>query len=246
MAADPTGCPTGSKPRRTLTITQGFALSLMVHAAAVLPFVLHREPTPPEEPSTLVVQLQGMLADSQADQKVMQETKGTPEQAEADAPTPAASPPPDPPPPEVADEEGTQPPPPPPEAVSKPPATEVKVGTDANDVAGVQEQQIAQTIRDRTERDILSEYVKRLSKKVNANLVYPDDGRQAGLRGAPTVSFGLRLDGQIRPETLKIVASSGHPKLDASALQTVRSVAPFDPPPREMTVAIVLGFGPRP
>jgi len=110
---------------------------------------------------------------------------------------------------------------------------------------GAEERQKAQIIRQDPEEDInlLKGYVKRLTKKVQANLIYPEEGRQAGLHGAATVSFTILGSGQIRPETLKIVASSGQPKLDASALKTVRSSAPFDPPPKEMTVAISVSFG---
>jgi protein TonB len=45
---------------------------------------------------------------------------------------------------------------------------------------------------------------------------------------------------------LKIVESSGQPKLDASALKTIRASAPFAPPPKEMTVAIAVAFGRKP
>lgn len=53
----------------------------------------------------------------------------------------------------------------------------------------------------------------------------------------------LAADGQIRPDTLRIAASSGQPKLDASALATVRVCAPFAPPSREMTITLVVGYG---
>jgi protein TonB len=78
---------------------------------------------------------------------------------------------------------------------------------------------------------------------VQAHLVYPDDGRRAGLQGTATVSFAVLRNGQIRPETLKIVTSSGQPRLDASALKTIRASIPFDPAPKEMTVAIAVDFG---
>jgi periplasmic protein TonB len=85
--------------------------------------------------------------------------------------------------------------------------------------------------------------VKLLSKKVQANLVYPDEARQAGLHGTATVSFAILRTGQIRPETLKVVVSSGQPKLDESALKTIRASIPFDPAPKEMTVAVAVDFG---
>jgi protein TonB len=63
------------------------------------------------------------------------------------------------------------------------------------------------------------------------------------MQGAATVSFTLLANGQIRPDSLKIVESSSQPKLDASALETVRSSVPFESPPKEMTVAIAVVFG---
>ena len=107
---------------------------------------------------------------------------------------------------------------------------------------------MAQTIKTDPDPEVdrLKDYVKLLTKKVQANLVYPDEGRQAGLQGTATVSFTILGTGQIRPESVKIVASSGRPQLDASALKTIRASVPFDPPPKEMTVAIAVAFGRKP
>jgi protein TonB len=77
---------------------------------------------------------------------------------------------------------------------------------------------------------------------VQANLVYPDEGRRTGLQGTATVSFTILADGRLRTDSLKIVAAAAS-TLDASALQTIRASAPFDPPPREITVKIDVAFG---
>jgi len=53
---------------------------------------------------------------------------------------------------------------------------------------------------------------------------------------------GAVASGQIRPESLKVVSSSGQATLDASAMQTIRSSVPFDAPPKEMTIAIAVAF----
>jgi TonB family protein len=52
-----------------------------------------------------------------------------------------------------------------------------------------------------------------------------------------TVSFVIQSNGGVRPDTLKVVKSSGQPVLDDGALNTIRAGAPF-PPPREMEVTI--------
>jgi protein TonB len=238
----------GGRPR--FTIYHGFAASLALHAAVALPFVLYALAPSPEEPPTLVVELQGVVAENQSEEKVLQETKGeakpdTPDvEKPAQAPPATTAPPDDPPPDETKDEnEGMQPPP---KAEANPLAAKAQSGNaGANNISGVEERQNAQTIKTEREEEIdrLNRYVKLLTKKVMVNLVYPDEGRQARLQGAATVSFTILPSGQIRPESVKIITSSGQPKLDASALKTVRASVPFDPPPKEMTIAIGVAFG---
>ncbi len=89
---------------------------------------------------------------------------------------------------------------------------------------GTTEKQAAQTIKTEspTEAELLREYAKQLSKKVRANLVNPGSGHAS----SATVSFFILSDGHIRPDSLKIVASSGQYKVDASALQTIRASVP--------------------
>lgn len=235
------------------TIYHGFAASLALHSAIGLPFVVHALASPPEEPPSLVIELQGVVAENQTEQKLLQETKENAQRDEAnkakpekafDAPTAPSEDQ-----SEDAIENEKEASMPPPEAATNPPAAEVQAGAAGlNNVSGAEERQKAQMLRmDRdAELDRLKDYIKLLTKKVQANLVYPNEGRQAGLQGAATVSFTILHSGQIRPETLKIIASSGQPKLDASALKTVRASAPFDPPPKEMTVAIAVAFGRKP
>jgi periplasmic protein TonB len=235
--------------RSRFTIHHGFAVSLALHAALVLPFVLYALAAPPEEPASLVVELQGVVADSQSEEKIVQETKGEAKRDQQDAAEQAQSPAATPPPPDdqptdVKEDETEAPPPPPDPQASRPGAAARSGVAGANDISGVAERQNAQTIKERDEEiDRLNRYVKLLTKKVMVNLVYPDEGRRGRLQGAATVSFTILPSGEIRPESLKIVASSGQPKLDESALKTVRSSVPFDPPPQEMTVAIAVAFG---
>jgi protein TonB len=230
------------------TLWHGLVVSLAFHSALGLPFVLHALAEPPEEPPTLVIELQGALAESQTEQKIQKETKGDaePQKVEtakpAEAPTARATD--DPP---VDDKDASMPSPTPaePKQTLEAPAQARSWGAGSQNVSGAEERQAAQTIKTDRETEIerLREYVKLLSKKVQANLVYPDEGRQAGLQGAATVSFTILPTGQVRTETLKIVASSGQPKLDASALKTIRASTPFDRAPKEMTVAITVAFG---
>jgi periplasmic protein TonB len=235
------------KRRRKFTIYHGFAASLAVHSVLGLPFVVNGLAAPPDEPPMLVIELQGAVADSQTEQKVLEETKGAAKQPEAPTTAPSS----DAQPTDVAANENETPPVPPeptptppvPVVETRPPTTEMKAGTSSNTIPGTEQQQIPQTIRqDPEELDRLKAYVKVLTKKVQANLAYPDEGRHAGLQGTATVSFAILGDGQIRSETLKVIASSGQTALDAGALKTIRASAPFAPPPKEITVAIAVTF----
>jgi protein TonB len=241
----------GETPRGRLrfTLYHGFAASLALHAAVAASFVLHALAPPPEEEPTLVVELQGAVSDTQSEEKTLQETKGEAKPDKAEPPKPVEAPPQPPAPPDeqrmnAEDENG--PATPAPQAAASPPASEAQSGSaGANNISGVEERQSARKIKADREDEIdeINRYGKLLTRKVMSNLVYPDEGRQARLEGAATVSFTILANGQIRPDSLKIRVSSGQPKLDASALKTVRASAPFDPPPRELPVAIAVVFG---
>jgi protein TonB len=230
--------------RRTLkfTIWHGIAASLALHSALAVPFVVNSIVPPPDEPPLLVLDLQGTVADSQLEQKVMQQTKGAEHEEPVAKPEQAAPPVPTPPdgPPEHVAEEGDTPAPPPPspaQAQSSPAAT-TQSGS-ASNIKGAEQQQDAQTIKDpETEKDRVNAYIMVLGKKVRAHLVYPDDGRSA----AAVVAFTILGSGQIRSGSLKIVESSGQSALDASALNTIRASAPFGPPPHELNLAITVDF----
>ncbi len=246
------------KRRLTSAIYQGLAVSLALHFALALPLVLHKRSLPREEPTTLVIDVVGVVADSQTDEKILQERKGEakPEGERTEKP---AETPPDPT-PETAQaterpvDVAAEAPPPPPEPTrapapaeeTSPAVTETKVGpAGVRDGTGGAEQQDARTIK--AERDVetdrLRDYAKQLTKKIQAHLVYPEDARQAGLVGTATVSFTVLPGGQIQAGSLRISVGSGQPKLDASALNTARASVPFDPPPQEMTVGIAVEFG---
>jgi protein TonB len=220
---------------RTLkfTIWHGIAASLALHSAVALPFVVNNLTPPPDDSEVLVVELEGVISDTQLEEKVAQ--------APPDQPQPQPTPPQDEPPPEPQEDEGSKAPEPQPQisALQPPAPPQVRQVQDPDEQ---QKAQILKAERD-LEADRLRKYIKRLTKKVQAHLVYPDEGRGAGLHGNARVAFTLAPSGQIKPGTLAIAESSGQSKLDASALATVRASAPFEPPPNEMNVAFVVGYG---
>jgi periplasmic protein TonB len=226
------------KRRWKFTLYHGFAASLILHSALAMPFVIHAwAAAPDDDDPTLVIDLNGVITDTQTEQKLVQETKGevTPQPT---PPAPAAQ--------AVAAAEQPQPeaeiptPAPSPQTPSPPRPDTKSADAGANNVRGANQQQDAQTIL-QADPARLDAYMKALTKKVESNLVYPDEGRRASAK----VSFVVRSDGQIRPDSLKIIESGGQAVLDASALKTIRACLPFAPPPTEMTLAITVDFGPK-
>ncbi|WOJ89957.1 energy transducer TonB [Methylocapsa polymorpha] len=234
------------------TIYHGLAASAALHSALALPLVLRLPSEAPDEAPTLMIELQGVVADTQSEERILQETKG---QAQEDEPELAESAPAQPPASETqpmpSGVEGAESPtaqPQPEEAptprLAAPKKETPSTAVGSENVKGGAESEKAQTIKlSQEEISRLKEYVKLLTKRVQAHLVYPDEGRRDRLQGTAKVSFRILSNGQISATSLKVVESSGQPELDASALQTVRSSIPFAPPPKEMTVAIAVAFG---
>lgn len=212
----------------TFTIWHGLVASVALHSALAVPFAIHRF-MPPAEDQPLVIELQGMEANRQTEEKVAQQTPEQPQQQ----PQAAPAPPQEAPPPEPEEDAAAKPPQVQPQPPTPPQAQRTPVPL---------EEEKAQTLK--VERDLEAErvrdYVKGLAKKAKANLVYPE-GRTK-LSGSARVSLALTADGHIRPGTLVIAQSSGKPRLDAGALATVRACVPFEPPPREMTVTFDVGY----
>lgn len=228
------------RPASRFTIYHGVALSLALHALLCAPYLLHRLYATEEEASVLVFELDGLVDDEQTDEKVQQDNAGATQETTQNATRAAEAKPVEQ--REQADEGEAN-------AAAIPaqaPSQSKPDPAGSANVTGAQEQQVARTIARRTvsEEDRIRAYLRQLSKRVHERLVYPEEGRRAGLRGVAKVSFRILESGQIREETLKIVSTSGQERLDVSALKTVRSSAPFAAPPREMNVAIDVEFGP--
>jgi protein TonB len=216
------------------------AASFALHLLLASPFVLWALTEDADDSEFLVVELQGDTSDVQVEHKVVRQASAPTPSAEPPAPATTQNPPPrqqveERPPDVVGDvkQDKTEPSPPKPAASTPSPAA-------AMNVPGVDEQQTARTIKVDTpsEADRMRDYVRGLSRKVRANLVNPGNGYASSAK----VSFVILADGQVRPDSLKVVTSSGQAKVDASALQTIRASSPFDRPPREMGISIVVDF----
>lgn len=216
------------------------AASLAIHVAVLLIAAWTLAPVF-DEAETLIVEYSGPEANEQSEATSREQTGGSPG-ARADNPQPR---------PAAQAEENlpsdaamrdAKPLP----ATEQSPTTPAKTAPGPLEVTGADQRQEARRIRPRPESqpDPLREYAKLLTKKVMSRLVYPEAGRRAGLRGDAAVTFTIRPDGALRPDSLRVVSSSGEAKLDESALQTIRASAPFDPPQREITLKITVKYGP--
>lgn len=239
----PSPIPATVRRRARFTIVHGLVVSLALHSAVAGPFAARRFWPRPEEPPILVIDLQNIIEDEQTERKVLEEVKGTadPEKV-VEKPKPVEDkPPPEPPPPEKPPEPAEEPV----VATPTPPPQDVSPGKDKQNVVGTDQNDVARTIKTpQQEQDELSDYVKVLSKKINANIVTLNSGRNA----SAVVAFTLLADGRLRPDSLKVAESSGLRQLDANALQTIRASVPFPPPPPEalvnnqLSVAVIVDF----
>lgn len=225
---------------RRFTFLHGLAASLMLHGAVCVPLLLDVWPAE-EEPQSLVFELDGALSDSQTQETTEQDVKGeAPQEANtaeaarsATEPTPETE---DDPHGEIAQDA--------PRAAAARAEQKQAARAGLENSTGGEERQKAQTIAkpQKTEDDRVTAYVKQLSKRIQSKLIYPSEARAAGLQGWATVSFTISSNGQVVPSSLRIMTGSGQPQLDAGALKTVRAASPFAPPPREMSVAVAVGF----
>jgi len=232
--------------RRRIRLWHGLVASILLHAALVLPFTVtvHRR----QKPHTLVVELQGVIGHRQLEQKTGAEQP----------PQPVA------PPPQAASERREEPPKP--EEKPKPekkkvvrpavplrrvertamsePARPPSVSPPSPPVPSADSGAVqrAETIRAIDDGEALKGYLRELKRKLQNNLVYPDSAKLAGLQGTAVIGFSVMENGAIREDTLRIIKSSGFPDLDLNALSTARSSAPFPPPPKEIAIAIAVGF----
>lgn len=84
------------------------------------------------------------------------------------------------------------------------------------------------------------EYIK---KRVRQYLVYSPQAKRMGIQGMVTVSFTIQQDGRVRD--VAVSKSSGYSLLDESALEAVRSAAPFAAPPEAARVIMPVQFSLR-
>lgn len=79
--------------------------------------------------------------------------------------------------------------------------------------------------------DEMESYLGRLRRTIQDNLIYPPTARRLGLTGQVKVHFLIRPDGTVDLSSLRTNGGTDDDILQRSALDTIRRVAAFPPPP---------------
>ncbi|GFO69268.1 hypothetical protein GMLC_28470 [Geomonas limicola] len=98
--------------------------------------------------------------------------------------------------------------------------------------------------RETAQQRYVKEHFAYIRDLVTRRLAYPPLARRMNWSGKTVVSFIIQEDGSITG--LKVAESSRHTILDQSALDTVRSVAPFPKPPVRAEIVLPVHFALHP
>jgi len=74
-------------------------------------------------------------------------------------------------------------------------------------------------------------YLVTIRKHIQENLVYPPAARRLGLAGQVRLRFTIEGDGRVAGDSLRIVGGSDASLLQNGAIETIRKIAAFPPPP---------------
>ena len=208
---------------KKFTFGHGLAVSLLLHAFFLgLPFALAALP-PVEQVGheKLRVELYGMVSSRQqkerraaAEEPSPTQTAPRPVKVQYQAESPVQAP----------KEEQSAPQPPVPKTAS------------------AAEEQKQQTIKSDEMANRLREYMAKVTKQIQGQLVYPKEVKENGVGGVTTIAFTITPSGDIRDGSLRVRKSSGHAALDASAVKAARAAAPFEAPPFEIDIVVGVVF----
>ncbi len=116
------------------------------------------------------------------------------------------------------------------QALEGSPATEAQhPGDDALKLRGEHRDELYVTADTRASR--LAPYLDAWRRRVEriGTINYPSAAQRTNLDGNPVVEVAIRRDGRLQSATIQ--RSSGHPEIDAAALDILRLASPFDPFP---------------
>ncbi len=86
-------------------------------------------------------------------------------------------------------------------------------------------------------------YLWYVRDRLQENLIYPLVAKKLEIEGTVVVRFIIDKNGNLVPNSIKVVESSGSKILDRQAINTVKASAPFKPPPQgKITIEIPVVF----
>ena len=97
-----------------------------------------------------------------------------------------------------------------------------------------------QSVAQRTQQRYLKEHFIYIRNLITQQLVYPPMARKMGWSGKVVVAFVIAEDGAVH--NIRVVESSGFSILDRSAVETVRTTAPFPNPPVRAEIIVPIYF----
>ena len=97
-----------------------------------------------------------------------------------------------------------------------------------------------QSVAQRTHQRYLKEHFIYIRNLITQQLVYPPMARKMGWSGKVVVAFVIAEDGAVH--NIRVVESSGFSILDRSAVETVRTTAPFPNPPVRAEIIVPIYF----
>jgi protein TonB len=96
------------------------------------------------------------------------------------------------------------------------------------------------TSPEKAQQRYLKEHFTYIRDLITKQLVYPPMARKMRWSGKVIVAFTIVEDGTIHG--IRVAETSGFPILDKSAMETVRSVAPFPKPPVRAEIVVPINF----
>jgi len=93
---------------------------------------------------------------------------------------------------------------------------------------------------EKVQQRYLNEHFTYIRNLIIKRLVYPRIARRMGWSGRVVLAFVVAEDGSV--QSLHVRESSGYPVLDNSAMETVKSVAPFPRPPVAAEIVMPVQF----
>jgi len=226
---------------------------MLLHAGVALPFIMAGVHATDRRSHKLVIELYGMIADRQSEEKkwsvtsapkrvmaqqkvVKPKNQPRPEPLPDKQPVVRASPV------QVEKAESKTKPTEQAPAVQTAPPSPQAAPASRHEQAEQKQQSIRHEDKDARDMQRIREYLARLKKRLQANLVYPEETRRLGIEGVPTIAFVITQTGNIKPNSLQVLKSCGYGALDSNAMRAALTSAPFEKPPKELNVSIAVSF----